>query len=516
MITDHINAGFPQLWIQSFEPYRVDKMVLAEINAINKTTSPTPPYAALRWDVADGIIPLDHLEELANKSHKRDATDPKAMLNKLTYDLPENTIIVAHNFSNYLKAPEIIQTVQTAYPIWKSHGKTLIVVSAISTLPIELEKLFYMIELPLPSTEELQEVTTTMIDNANTALIENAKMKPLAITPKTIENVLHAGIGLTTMEYEAAIALSLARYGTLKPHVINEIKAQLVKKSETLQFWYPSEIDTFKFLGGLDRLKEFSIRILQSELYRAILLVGVPGAGKSAFAKALGAETHLPVVQKDFGKSYTKFLGESEERERNSLRIVDALGKCILFCDEIEKGLSGIQSSHMTDGGTGSRVGSTFLTWMNDRLSGQAFVIGTCNDIEKLPPEYKRAGRWDAIFFVNLPNTVEQKIIWKIWGDYYGVDASTISPETYIGWTGGEINTCCRLAKAFDTTPKEVAQYITPIVKSDADVIDALRKWAEGRTVSASIPIEEKDVKMFDLAEYATSRKINVLGEKSE
>ena len=171
---------------------------------------------------------------------------------------------------------------------------------------------------------------------------------------------------------------------------------------------------------------------------------------------------------------------------RSALKVVDAMSPAILFIDEIEKGIGGVASSHLSDGGTGARVFGSFLQWLNDH-SSQVFTIATSNNIWQLPPEFTRSGRWDAIFFVDLPSPQEREAIWKIWLSHYGLSEDSPRPKDD-NWTGAEIRTACRLAKIFQTSPKDVAQFIVPIALSMGDKIAQLREWAKGRTVPASTP----------------------------
>ena len=163
--------------------------------------------------------------------------------------------------------------------------------------------------------------------------------------------------------------------------------------------------------------------------------------------------------------------------------MVDSFSPCVLRIDEIEKGLSGIQSSGQTDGGTGSRVFGTFLNWLNDHKS-RVFVVATCNDIQKMPPEFLRAERWDAIFFVDLPTEKEREIIFNLYQGGYKVKGT---PPDMDGWSGAEIKSLCRIAAMMGTKIEEAKHYIMPLSQSMAEKIEELRDWARTRTIAASI-----------------------------
>ena len=207
------------------------------------------------------------------------------------------------------------------------------------------------------------------------------------------------------------------RRGKLAAEAVWELKSQTLKKSGLLGLHCGTE--SFDQLGGLDNLKRFCLRLLrpqrskQCHRPRGVLLLSPPGCGKSQWAKALGNETGRPTLTLDVGTLLGSLVGQSEQNVRQALRIADAMAPCILFCDEIEKALSGVASSGQTDSGVSGRLFGNLLTWLNDHTS-DVFFVGTCNAIGKLPPEFARAERFDAIFFIDLPGAKEREAIWKI------------------------------------------------------------------------------------------------------
>jgi SpoVK/Ycf46/Vps4 family AAA+-type ATPase len=257
------------------------------------------------------------------------------------------------------------------------------------------------------------------------------------------------------------------------------------EKSAALQFSQFTE--TFATLGGLENLKDWTLNRFKNRRiglpFRGILLLGVPGTGKSHFAKALGNEVGWPVLSLDMGRVFGSLVGESEAKMREALKVVDAMAPCILFIDEIEKGLAGVGGSS-TDGGTTQRVGGTFLTWLNDHTS-QVFVIATCNDYAKLPPEYTRMGRWDAIFFVDNPGLGEQKEILDIYRHQFEVDLAFPCPNLD-SYSGAEIRQVAIEAAYNGGDLDAAARFVIPISKSQKQQMDALREWAKARTIPAS------------------------------
>lgn len=218
---------------------------------------------------------------------------------------------------------------------------------------------------------------------------------------------------------------------------------------------------------------------------KGVLLLGVPGAGKSHFAKTLGKETGRVTINMDFGNLMGGIVGETEQKTRDALAVIDAMEPCILFIDEIEKGLAGT-SGHNGDSGTSKRQGGMFLKWLNDHDS-DVYVVATSNSINDLPPEFLRAERWDAIFFVDLPHEEERVAILNIYRKFYSIsDEDTQIPDIE-GWTGAEIRSMCRLASSMEISLMEASQYICPIIKTMGEKIDALRNFATNRAIPASL-----------------------------
>ena len=216
---------------------------------------------------------------------------------------------------------------------------------------------------------------------------------------------------------------------------------------------------------------------------RGVLLLSPPGCGKSQFAKALGNETGRPTVVLDVGALLGSLVGQSESNVRAALKLADAMAPCVLFCDEIEKGLAGATSSGQTDSGVTARVFGSLLTWLNDHDS-DVFFVGTCNDASKLPPEFARAERFDGVFFVDLPSRDQKDAIWSIYTRHYGLDAKQARPDD-ANWTGAEIKSCCRLASLLDVPLIQAAQNVVPVAVTAGDKIEGLRQWASGRCLSA-------------------------------
>jgi len=470
MITDYLKAGYPVLLVRTHEPERFIGV------AVQKANGRIP----LQWDVVRGY------REMGNGAEWQEC-DP--------FDLPnvaargaEKAVWFLRNYHFWLNEPPVIQALQNNLPVYKTKGITLVIISADVRLPLELEREVVVLDFPLPTREELKTILGGLVESTG-------------IEPEDEEAVLDAAQGLTWEEAENAMALALVRQKQFDPHTICSLKAQMVEKSAALQFSQFTE--TFATLGGLENLKEWTLNRFKNRRpglpFRGILLLGVPGTGKSHFAKALGNEVGWPVLSLDMGRVFGSLVGESEAKMREALKVVDAMAPCVLFIDEIEKGLAGVGGSS-TDGGTTQRVGGTFLTWLNDHTS-QVFVIATCNDYSKIPPEYTRMGRWDAIFFVDNPGAREQLDILDIYlKQFLGNSIGTLKAESngrvkipdLHGYSGAEIRQVAIEAAYNGGDLEAAARFVIPISKSQKQQMDALREWAKARTIPASRPQAEE------------------------
>jgi SpoVK/Ycf46/Vps4 family AAA+-type ATPase len=184
------------------------------------------------------------------------------------------------------------------------------------------------------------------------------------------------------------------------------------------------------------------------------------------------------------GSLYGSLVGATEANIRQALRIADAMSPCVVFLDEIEKALSGIGSNG--DSGVATRLFGTMLTWLSDRTS-DTFVVATCNDISKLPPEFSRAERWDSVFFLDLPSSAEKDMIWQLYRGQYGIAENQARPDD-TSWTGAEVKSCCRLAALLDMSLTQAAHHVVPVAVTASEQVEKLRTWASGRCLSASAP----------------------------
>ena len=299
--------------------------------------------------------------------------------------------------------------------------------------------------------------------------------------------LLEAAAGLTRQQAENAFSLSLVRHRRLQTSTVWGLKADELKKSGLLALHRGGE--TFADLGGLDALKGFCLRALGPKeasrpKARGIVLLGPPGTGKSQVAKALGSETGRPTLILDPGSLMGSLVGQTEERTKQALRIIDAFGPCVVVIDEVDHALAGHNSSG--DSGVMSRFFGALQTWLNDHTS-DAFVVCTSNDISTLPSAFTRAERFDGVWYVDLPGVAQKRAIWRIYLDKYELDSSQARPVD-ADWSGAEIKACCRLAAMLAVPLVEAAQNVVPVARTAAESVGRLREWASGRCLSADAP----------------------------
>jgi hypothetical protein len=464
-LAEYVRACFTGIWIESSE----HSDALAELAQLCRDQS----WRLAVWNIESGLSCSD--SPGASPQHTGDPLSAVRAAESLSTS-DGTAILVLENFHRYLQSAEIVQAMIRQIISGKQHRVIIAVLSPVVQIPVELEKLFIILQHELPEREELEQI-------AHGLATEEGEL-PSGLELQTI---LDAAAGLTRAEAENAFSLSLVRHGRITAEALWELKTQGLRKSGLLSL-YRGEED-FSSLGGLTSLKAFCKRALRQhssaekhKRARGILLLSPPGCGKSQFCKALGNEIGRPVLQLDVGSLMGSLVGQSEERTRQALRIIDAMSPCIAFIDEIEKAFSGVGSSG--DSGVASRMFGTFLSWLNDHQS-DVFVVCTSNDIAKLPPEFSRSERFDGVFFLDLPTREEKDAIWSLYRELFEIDSAEGQPDDS-DWTGAEIKACCRLAALLDLPLRQAAQNVVPVAMTSAESVTRLRQWATGRCLSAS------------------------------
>ncbi len=468
-LTEYIAAAFTGIWIKSAEHHDALREI-AQLARQNK-------WALATWDVDRGLSVAGNNGQAAATN----ATDPVAAIRALNAlaKTDSSALLVLPNFHRFLQSSEsnaIVQALAHQIQAGKNNRTFIVILSPIVQIPIELEKCFVVIEHELPDREQLQTI-------ASGIATEKGEM------PKgeDLQRLLDAAAGLTRVEAESAFSLSLVRHRRLEPQSIWELKGSMLKKSGLVSLYCGGE--TFADLGGLEPLKDFSKRIIRASgsgraVAHGLMLVSLPGAGKSLFCKALGNETGRPTLVLNTGALMGSLVGQTEERTRQVFSLAKAMAPCNVFLDEADKALAGASSSG--DSGVTSRLFGSLLSFMSDHES-DIFFIMTANDITRLPPEFTRAERFDAVFFIDLPGRAEKDKIWPIHLARYGHDPRAQRPDDR-DWTGAEIQSCCRLAALLDMPLIDAAKNVVPVAVTAAESVDRLRAWAAGRCLDASRP----------------------------
>ncbi len=462
-LSDLIRASFSAIWIVSHE----HDDALAEIGQLCHREG----WRLAMWDLERGLcVP-------GQPSSTEGSSDSLAAIRSLAALASENgtAVLALLNFHRFLSAPEIVQALAHQISVGKLQRTFVVVIAPIVQIPPELDRQFIVLEHELPNRQQLLAIAQ--------GLAEDEEDLPRGAE---LERLLDAAAGLSRFEAEGAFALSLTRHQRMTAEVIWELKSSILLKSGLVKLYRGDE--RFDGLGGLAALKAFALRALRKQKSpntelrpRGVLLLGVPGTGKSAFAKALGSETERPTLTLDVGCLMGSLVGESERNVRQALKIVDAMAPAVVFIDEVEKGLSGIGGTG--DSGVSTRLFGAILTWLNDHTS-DVFVVATCNDIARLPPEFGRAERFDAIYFLDLPSALQKEAIWDLYVARFQLDVAQSRPDDE-AWTGAEIRACCRLAGLLDLPLAAAALHIVPVARTAGEAVERLQQWAAGRCLDA-------------------------------
>lgn len=455
-----IRACFTGIWVKTLEANEA----VAEIRQLSSSQA----WQCLSWDILGGLT-------VAGGESVTGTNDPLFAIKSIAAHATANgtSVLTLLNFHRFMGSAEIVQALTQAVIAGKATRQIIVIVAPVVQLPPELQRLFVVVEHDVPTRQELQTLLEAIATDEGDIATDEAKSQ-----------ALDASVGLTRSEAENAFSLSLVRHGNIQPDAILDLKIQTLNKSGLIQI--SRHEGNFGSLGGLSSLKAFTKRALlrsatSSVRARGVLLLSPPGCGKSEFCKLLGNEVGRPVITLDVGSLLGSLVGQSEERTREALKVIDALAPCILMIDEIEKAFSG--ANGQGDSGVSSRLFGTMLTWLNDHTS-DVFVVCTSNDISRLPPEFSRAERFDAVFFVDLPGRAQKDAIWSLYRGQYGIDESELHPIDD-NWTGAEIRSCCRLAALLDIPLVQSAQNVVPVAVTSQEAIDRLRSWASGRCLDA-------------------------------
>ncbi|MBR1776134.1 AAA family ATPase [bacterium] len=500
-----IRARFPLIYITTFEEDRVTKYISSVVTDEKQVKFPREIY---QWTQTVGLY---------NQTQQKRIPDTESPCKALEYirKVDKDSVFILYdfhiNFGPKNRTPDynVIRKVRDIIPDLKlgQVRKTVFFVSPELLIPESLQKEITIYDFPLPDLEEIRKKLESMIkQNLN---VENT------LTEEEKDKLCKAALGLTLQEAESAFALAMVNDGKIDIKdlpIILEEKVQVIKKTGILEF-IKSDY-SIKDIGGLDNLKKWLLKrnnswSEQAKKYcipapKGVLVTGVPGCGKSLTAKAMSTIWQLPLLKLDFSKVFSGLVGSSEENMRRALATAEAVAPSILWIDEIEKGLSGLGSNG--DSGVSSRIFGQFLTWMQEKES-PVFVIATANNISNLPPELLRKGRFDEIFFVDLPTFEERKEIFKLHLEKRLKDKTIASEIVTVpnlcselakmteGFIGSEIEQVVVSALCdafFESRPlkfEDLAKNIqttVPLSTTQREQILSLRAWANVRAVSAA------------------------------
>ena len=404
-----VNAGFPYIYIPSYEEERITNTIKNIISNKELIKSDRKLYV---WTQTDGLV--------SDETKIRDTSSPINAVESVAKS-NEDAIYIFKDFHIYFGGERnarpdyaVIRKLRDIIPALKSSRKTVVFISSKLVIPCDMEKEISILDFDLPNSEEIQSLLEELISGLNPENVHLSNDDKIQLS--------RSALGLTMQEAENAFCRAIVKLKGLDINaisIIHEEKNQVVKKTGVLEF-VKSDLN-IDDIGGLENLKKWLIRRNNSWSERAqaynlpapkgVLITGVPGCGKSLTAKAMSAIWGLPLLKLDMGKIFGGIVGSSEENMRKAIATAEAVSPSILWVDEIEKGFSGLKSGG--DSGTSARVFGTFLTWMQEKTD-PVFVIATANDISSLPPELLRKGRFDEIFFVDLPTTKERQKIFKV------------------------------------------------------------------------------------------------------
>lgn len=428
-LTRYLDAGFPIIYINSFEETKTDRIISDARNG----------RELLEWNGAGGFVNFDSKQPfIGDKTLSQTLRLLSCDQNEL-----DRKILVLKDVHPYLEEREVIaQLKNICQQINSGLDAAIIIVSPIVKVPRELEKFITILELEYLTQDEIKKLIRDFSNDYN-APVSNALAEEMSMAFK----------GLTEFEVKSLLASALSTYGEISRNnleLIFEQKQQMIMKSgilemiplkekpddigglETLKQWLDRKAKVYK---SINKAAEFGV-----DMPKGVLIAGVPGCGKSLTAKVTAQLFEVPLLRLDMGKILGKYVGESEENMRRAIALAEAISPCVLWIDELEKAFAGIN-------GSGSevtvRLFGTFLTWMQEK-SSTVFVIATANDITKLPPELMRKGRFDEIFYVGLPNPDERRKIFEIHiGKRRRQDLNSINLDELVketeGYSGADI-----------------------------------------------------------------------------
>jgi hypothetical protein len=471
-----LRARYSLIYIPTLEEERVE-------TAIAQAAKNLGNRAVYTWDFVDGYQGNPNDAGFA----RRNPLQALELLEKLPATAP--AIVVLRDFHRFLEDVAVARKLRNLARLLKAQPKNIVLLASQIAIPDDLGEVLTVLEFPLPGRAEIQVEVERLLAATGKHLESRA-----------LDELVRSCQGLSMERIRRVLARAIATHGDLKPQdveLILEEKRQKIRQTQILEFYAASE--NISDIGGLDNLKDwlllrggaFSEQARQYGLPhpRGLLLVGIQGTGKSLTAKAISHHWHLPLLRLDVGRLFAGLVGESESRTRQMIQLSEALAPCILWIDEIDKAFGGLDSKG--DAGTTSRVFGTFITWLAEKTS-PVFVVATANNIQALPPEMLRKGRFDEIFFVGLPTQEERQAIFEVHlarlrpHNLNGYEIERLAYETP-DFSGAEIEQVIIEAmhagfsqnRDFTTDDiLEAASQTVPLARTAQDQVQLLQQWA--------------------------------------
>ncbi len=522
-----LRARNPLLWIVTKEEARVERYLIEAAAAA--------AYVPRCWDVAQGVTGID------GKRQNIGSYDPGEQLAFIAEraqatGAPERGAWIMRDLPAWLAGPQNVVTLRQLRNlarllpgIGRSSAQAVMIISPSAEVPPELADHATVIDWPMPDREEiagildaaigsLPEYHNTKNEAGETVPDTSRPFRAIAAPNGVRDAAIDAAVGLSGDEAAACFAKSIVQHKRMDAPAIANEKKRVISREKILE-WFDPLPGGLEAVGGLENLKSWlvarkSAYSAKARAYglpapKGCLLGGIPGCGKSLTAKAIATAWGVPLLKVDLGAMKSKFVGESEGNLRKAFRVIEAIGRCVVWFDEIEKSLQGATSG-ASDGGVSSDALGAVLSWMQDRR-GEAFVIATANDVESLPAELLRKGRFDEIWWIDLPNQNERCQILLAALRQHGRDIEELrgpkAPALYRiatacdGFTGSEIAALVPdvMFEAFADGAREIspadliraASTVVPLAKTASERINRLRNWATGRTRLASIGAPE-------------------------
>ncbi len=480
-----IRSRYPLVGVATYEEGRLER-ILSEVAA----ELGVPLWT---WDNHSGLV---H-HETGNPMYNTARADQVLFHLKRT---DEDGLYLLKDLHHHLNDPTVERGLRTAAVNFKSRDRCIFLVAPSFDLPKGLEKNIMVLPLALPGPEELKDA----VYDAAASIGRTVKIK---MTKEEMSQLLNALRGLTLEEAERAVVQVVLDDRTLSSEDIRKVldlKQETLMKSGLLEY-VPSD-ESLDDVAGMANLKSWLGRRRTAfgprakdfglETPKGVLLLGVQGCGKSLCAKAVAREWALPLIRLDPGTLYDKYVGESERRLREAIATTEAMAPAVLWIDEIEKGLAGATTSSV-DGGLSRRLFATFISWLQEKTA-PVFVVATANDISALPPELIRKGRFDEIFFIDLPGREGRRAVFTIHLERRGWEPDDFDLEALVGasdgFSGAEIEQSIvgALYSAFSGEDALNTEHMLtelaatrPLSVTMAEQIEALRSWASERTVPA-------------------------------